>query len=161
MPLSFLTQDQQFIFADSKTHQIVNPSAAHAGRTYDVYIVITNSTALAQAKVQANVWHTGLGRRDVRLSTGLTQPEQVVVPGSAFGNPGHATMSFRFNPPSDGCCRLFVQLVPDGPTIIQDVRIGRPRCAPRGRVLNADKMLFYPLDTGSFRGLRNLAISLE
>ena len=126
MPLSFLTQDQRFIFVDHKTHQIIHPMNTFAGSTYDVYVVAKNPLSTAVSEVRASVWHSGLGKGPMDQVSGLTQPAKVEVPAAAFGLPGQATIAFQFTPSKSCRGTLHIQIEPKGPAIRQDVTVHEP-----------------------------------
>jgi hypothetical protein len=160
MPLSFQTKDQQFIFADHQTRQIVNAMALRVGTTYEIYVVLTNTDPVEHTDVRVQAWHDGLGLGTNEDRSGLTQPSRISVPAAAFGRPGEATASFLFAPPAGGAGCLVAQL-DGGPAAIRQVVSCEFQGDQKSEKTAPDGMLFYPLATGSFRGMRILAMSLE
>ena len=123
MPLSFLTQNQQFIFVDPTTLLTVNAEAVLPGKLYDIYVVVENTDTAEHTDVQVNVWHSAFGIGLMAGTTGLTQPAPITVPPQAFGIPGTATASFTFVTPAGGHGCLGAQIAPSGASIGQNVTV--------------------------------------
>jgi hypothetical protein len=161
MPLTFLTQDQRFIFVDHKSHQIIHPMNTCVGTTYDIYVVVKNMSASVFSDIQTIVWHSGLGLGIGEDQPVLTQPQKVSVPASSFGLAGQATIAFQFTPAKAGRGTIHIRLEPDGPTIKQGVTSHQPFERDSYKPPSLESKLFYPMVTGTRRGLRILAVSLE
>jgi hypothetical protein len=161
MPLSFVTQNQQFIFADQNTHRIVNPANTQRRTEYNVYVVVRNTNDKPHANLQARVWLTGFGIGEVESDSGITQPTEVTVPAAAYGNPGQATVLFTFIPQTSGLGCLHIQLTPNGPTICQHVSVRAAFERERAQKTGFEGMQFASANARSCNETRFLAVSLE
>lgn len=124
MPVTFLTASQHMTFVDqTPLHHVQNAYDLLPNQTYDVFVVLENSDPVEALAVQVHVIHSAFGIGVPGGPSYITQPAPVNVPPALDGTPGQATIQFEFTTPPAGHGCLSATILPNGPTIGQNVTI--------------------------------------